>query len=115
MVGSLLPNFQYTIDGVRRNQLYFWGDGVNPSYSVFVSIVSEVQTKKERAFSLAQETIRQEMERVFGVLFLSWSLLVKLYMTMEKKFAVKVIQAAIILYNVVVEVRWDATKASFGK
>lgn len=109
--GNLLPDFDYTFNGNFPKNLYFLVDGIYPPYSIIVSTLSEATIRKERAFSSAQEAMKKDVERAFEVLFSRWALLAKPCTVMDRGLAARVIKAAIIFHNMVVEARSNGCKS----
>lgn len=105
--GTLLPKYEYTVNGHQRKQLYLLVDGIYPPWAIFVNTISESSLKKEKLFAAAQEAMRKDVERAFGVLMSRWALLSKPCLSWDRCFVAKVMQAAIILHNMVVEARRD--------
>lgn len=80
-------------------------DGIHPHCSIFESTVSEATSKKENLYASAQETVRKNVERSFGLLISRWALLTKPFMLLERERAANVMKCAIILDNMVIEGR----------
>lgn len=111
--GRLLPQFEYSLNGRKRVHPYFLVDGIYPPWSIFVSTISEPSSKKEKLFGSAQEGIRKDVERAFGVLVSRWSLLSKPCATWDRVFAADVMKCGIIIHNMIVEARRDGYNSEF--
>ncbi|XP_074377478.1 uncharacterized protein LOC141719001 [Apium graveolens] len=62
------PEVRFTINGHEYNMGYYLADGIYPSWPTFVKIISEPQGNKSKHFAHAQESVRKDVERAFGVL-----------------------------------------------
>ena len=103
--GDLLPDYSYTIEGHERTLCYFNTDGIYPNWPIFMKTIHGAQSAKHKRFANAQEAFRKDIERAFGVLMSRWALLASPCRLWEKKDANKVLIAAIILHNMIVESR----------
>lgn len=65
--GSLLPGFNYNVNGTLCNELYFLIDGIFPPYYKFVTNIANVSIRKESAFVSAKEALGEDVERALGV------------------------------------------------
>ncbi|XP_074363637.1 uncharacterized protein LOC141704254 [Apium graveolens] len=62
------PQVKYTINGNKYNMGYYLVDGIYTSWPIFVKIITKSQCNKRKYFATAQESIRKDVERAFGVL-----------------------------------------------
>ncbi|XP_063944669.1 uncharacterized protein LOC108212054 [Daucus carota subsp. sativus] len=62
------PEVRYTINGHEYNIGYYLADGIYPSWPTFVKTISKPQGNKKKYFANAQESVRKDVERAFGVL-----------------------------------------------
>ncbi|XP_074356370.1 uncharacterized protein LOC141696082 [Apium graveolens] len=60
------PQVKYTISG--NNKGYYLADGIYPSWPIFVKTITKPQDNKRKYFATAQESVRKDVERAFGVL-----------------------------------------------
>jgi hypothetical protein len=57
-----------TINGRKRDWLYFLADGIYPTWSIFCKTSQNpVEEKETRLFATKQEAARKDIERCFGV------------------------------------------------
>lgn len=112
--GTLLPSFEYEVNRKKKNCLYFLVDGIYPQWSIFVSTIAEGTTRKENVFAAAQEAIRKDVERAFGVLISRWGFLQKPCTLWDRDTVAKVVKCAVILHNMVVEARRDGYDCEFS-
>lgn len=68
MRGDFPPKFKYNVKGRERVMPYYLADGIYPDWPIFQKTIKDVETRKERTFSGAQEALRKDIERAFGVL-----------------------------------------------
>lgn len=66
--GTILPSFEYKVNGRTRNQFYYLLDGIYPKWVICISTIAVANTKKDNHFSVAQEVLRKVVKIVFGVL-----------------------------------------------
>ncbi len=66
--GDQIPNVDYSINGNTRKAGYWLVDGIYPPWSVFVTTIHKPQGEKFQHFAKAQEAVRKDVERAFGVL-----------------------------------------------
>jgi hypothetical protein len=93
----------YTINGVQRTQPYYLVDGIYPSWSIFVSSITEPYGQKQEWFVKMQEAHRKDVERAFGVLQIKFQVLVKPSQQWNVNNMRSIILCCIILHNMMVE------------
>lgn len=113
--GRALPSFEYKVGNRIRKQCYYLVDGIYPKWAIFVSTIAEAVSRKERHFCAAQEGMRKDVERAFGVLVSRWHILNKPCMFWDEDIMKKTMKAAIILHNMVVESRRDGYESELWK
>lgn len=62
-----------------RDLFGYLADGIIPNSALFVKNISEASNDKEKCFSAAQDAIRKNMERAFGVLVMRFKIVKELY------------------------------------
>ncbi|XP_072150827.1 uncharacterized protein [Setaria viridis] len=62
------PKVGYSINGHDYTMGYYLADGIYPSWATFVKTIPEPQGNKRKYFAIAQESVRKDVERAFGVL-----------------------------------------------
>lgn len=105
--GELLPDFQFKVNGKPYSMLYYLVDGIYPNWAMFIDTIAEAINKKEKTFSGAQEAVRKDIERAFGVLLSRWHLLAKPCNYRDRKTINNIMKTAIIMHNMIVELRHD--------
>lgn len=53
---------------------YYLADDIYPQWAAFMKTISNPTTPKRRAFVAAQEGVRKDVERTFGVLQACWGI-----------------------------------------
>ena len=102
----LPEHLHYTVNGTRRDYMYFLVDGIYPRWSVFVSTIANASPhSKEAKFAKKQEANRKDIERAFGQLVQKFKLLKQPQMMWRKEDVSNAINCGIILHNMTVEVR----------
>lgn len=105
--GRLLPSFEYALQGKKRKMCYYLVDGIYPKWAIFVSTIAHAVSKKDKHFCAAQEGMRKDVERAFGVLVSRWHILAKPCNLWDLDIMNKTVKCAIILHNMIVEWRRD--------
>ena len=62
------PKVDYSINGHDYTMGYYLADGIYPSWATFVKTIPHPQGNKRKYFARAQEAVRKDVERAFGVL-----------------------------------------------
>ncbi|CDF34493.1 unnamed protein product [Chondrus crispus] len=107
MAGSFPPRFPFFVNGERRTMPYYLADGIYPSWAIFAKTMKEATTAKERAYARAQEGVRKDIERAFGVLMARFHILQRPCRLWYRRDISNVVKACIILHNMIVEGRRD--------
>lgn len=64
--GEMLPDFEFEINGRRRNLPYYLADGIYPLWEIFVTKMAEAMLQKHRRFANAQEAFCKDVGRAFA-------------------------------------------------
>lgn len=97
----------YEVNGKTFDWFYYLTDGIYPNWKIFMQSISEPSDKKTKLYASVQESIRKCVERLFGVLYRRFKML---YVGCEFWTISKmknITSAAVILHNMIVEVRRD--------
>ena len=62
------PPANYSINGHDYTMGYYLANGIYPPWSTFVKTIPFPQSNKHKQFAAAQESVRKDVERAFGVL-----------------------------------------------
>jgi hypothetical protein len=107
-------DFDYVINGKSFGQLWLMVDGIYPELSRFVKNVSVPITEEHRYYSKWQEACRKCVERAFGILkrkFMILSNPIELFFESDIRY---VVEACIILHNMMVEIRVQRDEEEHG-
>ncbi|CAL5413495.1 unnamed protein product [Camellia sinensis] len=97
------PQVEYSINGNNYTMGYYLADGIYPQWSTFVKTIPSPRGNKQIHFAKAQESVRKDVERAFGVLQARFAI-VRGPARFWKVETLKVImKACIILHNMIVE------------
>ena len=100
-----LPEVQYDVCGEHFTHPYFFGDGIYPSWPVFLTAPRAPQTNGQKKFTKKQESVRKDIERAFGVLKCRFRVLKHGLFYRDLKKCDEVTQACFILHNLILEQR----------
>jgi hypothetical protein len=107
-------DFDFEINGTVFEQLWIMVDGIYPEISRFVKNVLEPLTDNHKYYSKWQESCRKSVERAFGILQRKFHILVhdiELFYEQDIRY---VVEACIILHNMMVEVRVNRDEEEHG-
>ncbi|XP_076931510.1 uncharacterized protein LOC143596691 [Bidens hawaiensis] len=62
------PPVNYTVNGNDYTMGYYLADGIYPKWQTFVKTIPAPRGNKHKHFAKAQESVRKDVERAFGVL-----------------------------------------------
>jgi hypothetical protein len=93
----------YLLNGTYRDYMYFLVDGIYPKYAIFQSTGDKEGTEMEKLFSMQQEGVRKDVERVFSVLQGKFQILHRPFRGWDIEDITDVVEACIIFHNMVVE------------
>ncbi|XP_041015050.1 uncharacterized protein LOC121257865 [Juglans microcarpa x Juglans regia] len=65
---GLTPTVNYTINGNNYATRYYLANEIYPQWATFVKTISAPQGNKKKYFAAAQESVKKDVKRVFGVL-----------------------------------------------
>ena len=97
------PIVHYEINGHEYNKPYYLGDGIYPSWPVFVKTIRRPNSEKQKKFAQHQEAIRKDVERAFGVLQSRFAIVRHPARTWSKELIWEVMPACVIMHNMIVE------------
>jgi hypothetical protein len=117
-----IPALDYSLNGTKRSMPYLLADGIYPDYPVFVKSYSQPPDEKtvrlnlisldtiilklnrlKSYFTKAQEALRKDIERAFGVLQARWHILARPSRFWTANRMAIVIEACIILHNMIIK------------
>ena len=94
----------YMINGTYRDCMYFLVDGIYPKYAIFQSTGNKEEgTEMEKLFCMQQESVRNDVERVFAVLQCKFQGVHRPFRGWDIGDITDTVEACIIIHNMVVE------------
>ena len=97
------PRFKYTVNGAEYDFLYWLADGIYPEWRCFVKTISTPIGAMEHFFAKAQESLRKDVERAFGVLQSRFAIVARPVKFWNLATICQVLKCCIILHNMIVE------------
>jgi hypothetical protein len=109
--GKHLPRFTLTVAGKLYSTLYCLADGIYPSWAMFIKTLRKASSPKTRHFSAAQEEVRNDIERAFGVLFSRFHIFKRPCVLRDRKMITSILLTCILMHNMIVESRRDSCES----
>ncbi|RWR92880.1 putative nuclease HARBI1 [Cinnamomum micranthum f. kanehirae] len=100
--GRTLPT-NYSINGHEYTTGYYLANGIYPSWATFVKTISYPNGPKATNFAAAQESVRKDMERAFGVLQARFSIVRGLARFWDRQTLQHIMKTCIIMHNMIIE------------
>ncbi|KAJ9537371.1 hypothetical protein OSB04_030104 [Centaurea solstitialis] len=100
---EIAPDRTFQVNGATYKHGYYLGDGIYPEWATFVKAFSYPEDDKRIKFKGAQEAARKDIERAFGILQKSWSIIKQPARIMEIPTMSNIMYACIILHNMILE------------
>jgi hypothetical protein len=97
------PEVSFIVNGREHHMGYYLGDGIYPSWLVFIKDVVVPQQEKHRVFSMEQELVRKDVECVFGLLKKRFNILAISGRSYSQRTLRLILRACIILYNMIID------------
>ena len=97
------PELKYTINENEYNMGYYLADGIYPSWPTFVKTIPKPQGNKRKFFAAAQESVRKDVERAFGVLQSRFAMVRGPSRFWDVGTMKYIMTACIILHNMIIE------------
>eukprot|EP00644_Phytophthora_capsici_P007941 jgi/Phyca11/128539/e_gw1.77.147.1 len=97
------PQFTYKVNGNRYNFLYYLADGIYPEWRCFVKTISAPVNTKQKRFSAAQEALRKDVERAFGVLQARFAVIARPAHTWSLEKIKSTLKCCVILHNMIID------------
>ncbi|XP_024013935.1 uncharacterized protein LOC112088021 [Eutrema salsugineum] len=97
------PKVNFSVNGTEYNLAYYLTDGIYPKWTAFVQSIPLPQGEKARAFARHQESVRKDVERVFGVLQARFAIVKNPALFWDKAKIGKIMRDCIILHNMIVQ------------
>ncbi|TVU00576.1 hypothetical protein EJB05_53987, partial [Eragrostis curvula] len=97
------PQVNYEVNGHQYDMPYYLADGIYPSWSTFVKTISKPVGNKKMNFAKTQESIREGVERAFGVLQARWAIVRGPARFWDQQTLLYIMIACIIMHNMILE------------
>uniref|UniRef100_A0A0D3BK64 Nuclease HARBI1 n=1 Tax=Brassica oleracea var. oleracea TaxID=109376 RepID=A0A0D3BK64_BRAOL len=68
IINGVDPEVNFHVNGREYNLAYYLTDGIYPEWATFIRSIRLPQGPKHSLFATAQESVRKDVERAFGVL-----------------------------------------------
>jgi len=81
---------------------YYLTDGIYPQWAIFVKTIQSPLGNKRKYFAKAQEAVRKDVERAFGVLQSRFPLFVDLLVSGIRIHLEKSLTACVIMHNMII-------------
>lgn len=97
------PQFKYTVNGNTYTWLYWLADGIYPDWRCFVKTISAPVGEAQEKFAAAQEALRKDVERAFGVLQARFAILTRPARGWSIEKITRIMKSCVIIHNMIVE------------
>lgn len=98
-----MPHFSYNVNGIEYEFVYWLADGIYPEWRCFVKTISAPIGDVEKYFAKAQEALRKDVERAFGVLQARFAIVARPSRRWKLDDVARTMRCCIILHNMIVE------------
>lgn len=107
LAGAFILSLSYVVNSVERTLPHYLADGIYPNWASFVKNIKEGTRKKERKFVAAQEVVRKDGERDFGVLTARFQIIQSPAHLWYREDIESILKECIIMHKMKVEARRD--------
>ena len=97
------PPINYRINGHDYTMRYYLADGIYPNWSTFVKTIPCLQGLKRKHYAATQESIRNDVERAFGVLQARFAIVRGPARFWDEETLAYIMKACIIMHNMIIE------------
>lgn len=97
------PEVNYSINRHDYMMGYYLADGIYPSWATFVKTIPEPHGNKRKYFAKAQEAVRKDVERAFGVLQARFAIVRGPARHWDEKTLGYIMKACVIMHNMIIE------------
>jgi hypothetical protein len=101
------PEVNYNINGHAYKMGYYLADGIYPSWATFVKTISQPQGNKNKYFARAQEAVRKDVERAFGVLQARFAIVRGPARLWDMEALAYIMKSCVIMHNMIIEDEGD--------
>jgi hypothetical protein len=103
LTSGTTPQVEYMVNGNKYNMGYYFTDGIYPPWATFVKAFQNPQGNKKVHFTRAQEAVRKDVKRAFGVLQSRFAMVRGTARWWDKEDLWFIMQACVILHNMIIE------------
>jgi hypothetical protein len=103
LTSGTAPQVEYMVNDNKYTMGYYLADGIYPTWATFVKAYQSSQGNKKVHFTRAQEALRKDVERAFGVLQSRFAMVRGLARWWSKEDMWFIMQAYVILHNMIIE------------
>ncbi|XP_034569256.2 uncharacterized protein [Setaria viridis] len=103
LTSGTAPPVEYMLNGNKYTMGYYLADGIYHSWATFVKSYRSPQGNKKVHFTKAQEAVRKDVERAFGVLQARFAMVKGPARFWDKDTLWYIMTAAIIMHNMIIE------------
>ncbi|XP_062186025.1 uncharacterized protein LOC133889569 [Phragmites australis] len=97
------PQVNYTVNGHNYTIGYYLADDIYPQWATFVKTIPQPLGNKRKYFAKAQEAVRKDVERAFGVLQSRFAIVRGPAQFWDKDTLRQIMIACVIMHNMIVE------------
>ena len=97
------PEVNFTVNDNNYTMGYYLVDGIYPQWATFVKTITNPQGNKKKYFAKAQEAVRKDVERAFGVLQAQFAIVRGPARMWDKATLRQIMTACVIMHNMIFE------------
>ncbi|XP_076942235.1 uncharacterized protein LOC143612049 [Bidens hawaiensis] len=97
------PPVNYIVNGNDYTMGYYLADGIYPKWQTFVLTIPAPRGNKHKHFAKAQESVRKDVERAFGVLQQRFAIIRGPSRMFKVSVLTNIMKACVILHNMIIE------------
>ena len=103
IINGNAPQVNFYVNGRKYNLAYYLTDGIYPKWATFIQSIRLPQGAKNSLFAQTQESVRKDVERVFGVLQARFAVVRNPSNLWDKNKISNIMRACLILHNMIVQ------------
>ncbi|CAO3677784.1 unnamed protein product [Rhizopus stolonifer] len=97
------PQVDFSVNDNTYKMGYYLTDGIYPPFATFFKSLNDPKTAKEKLFAKAQEAVRKDVERAFGVLQSRSAIVAGPARMWNHETLYNIMTTCVILHNIIVE------------
>jgi hypothetical protein len=97
------PEVNFIVNDNNYTMWYYFVDGIYPQWATFMKTITNPQGNKKKYFAKAQEAVRKDVERAFGVLQAQFVIVRGPACMWDKATLRQIMTACVIMHNMIVE------------